>query len=101
MFHATHSPNACSTEHERSLAVEMESVDCLHCGGHTHEKIVAACDHLTGIGGEFQIARCTHCELAFTNPRPTERSIGMFYPQRYGPYEGHELGRRSRRTWKR
>jgi 2-polyprenyl-3-methyl-5-hydroxy-6-metoxy-1,4-benzoquinol methylase len=101
MSQPTHLPNACSASHDPSVAIEMEWVDCLHCGGRTHEKIVAACDHLTGTGGEFQIARCTHCGLAFTNPRPTERSIGLFYPHSYSPYEGHEFGKRSRQTWKR
>jgi 2-polyprenyl-3-methyl-5-hydroxy-6-metoxy-1,4-benzoquinol methylase len=101
MVHPTHVPHASSTARDPSVAVEMESVDCPHCGGRTHESILAARDHLTGRGGEFQIVRCTHCELAFTNPRPTQASIGLFYPRSYGPFEGHEIGKRARQTWKR
>jgi len=83
------------------VAVEMESVECPLCGGQKYETVVATADHLTRIGGEFHVVRCGRCELAFTNPRPTERSIGLFYPESYSPYSGHETGMRPRKTVRR
>jgi 2-polyprenyl-3-methyl-5-hydroxy-6-metoxy-1,4-benzoquinol methylase len=75
--------------------VELESVDCLHCGGRDHETIIVAGDHLTGIGGHFRVVRCRSCQLAFTNPRPTARSIGHFYPESYVCYAERESPRRT------
>ena len=30
---------------------------------------------------------CNACGLRFTNPRPTEATIGQFYPDQYGPHQ--------------
>jgi 2-polyprenyl-3-methyl-5-hydroxy-6-metoxy-1,4-benzoquinol methylase len=64
----------------------MESVDCLLCGGVDHETLVITHDGLTRIGGNFRVVRCRSCQLAFTNPRPTERTRGLFYPADYAPH---------------
>jgi 2-polyprenyl-3-methyl-5-hydroxy-6-metoxy-1,4-benzoquinol methylase len=60
------------------------------CGGGEHEAVLSAGDGLTGIGGTFCVVRCVDCQLAFTNPRPVPRSMGVFYPDDYAPYAGHE-----------
>jgi 2-polyprenyl-3-methyl-5-hydroxy-6-metoxy-1,4-benzoquinol methylase len=66
--------------------VELESVDCLLCGGREQETVIVAADALTRIGGNFRVVRCRDCQLAFTNPRPTARSLGQFYPADYAPH---------------
>lgn len=68
--------------------IELETVDCLHCGGDDFETEIFASDPTTGIGGMFRLVRCRNCDLAFTNPRPTPESIGPFYPDDYQPYLG-------------
>jgi 2-polyprenyl-3-methyl-5-hydroxy-6-metoxy-1,4-benzoquinol methylase len=86
---------------QRHIAIELESVGCLLCGGQDHETLVASGDHLTRIGGKFQVVKCRRCQLAYTNPRPAEQSIGLFYPDGYSPYSGHEPDPRAKRTLRR
>lgn len=79
---------------EQGVPLVVEIVDCPSCGSEDHETIVYAEDHLTRIGGSFRVARCTRCQLAFTNPRPTRQCLRRFYPENYAPYSGHEIGPR-------
>lgn len=71
-------------------AIEMETVPCLLCGGNDFEPVIESADLLTSFGGVFTVVRCLDCELHFTNPRPTEASIGHFYPNDYAPWGGQE-----------
>jgi SAM-dependent methyltransferase len=75
---------------EQSVSVELEGVDCLLCSGQDHETVIVARDSFTRIGGSFRVVRCRSCQLTFTNPRPTERSIGLFYPESYSCYAERE-----------
>lgn len=43
-------------------------------------------DRLHALPGEFAVVRCRGCGLVRTNPRPTLDSIGVYYPDTYGPY---------------
>ena len=38
------------------------------------------------IPGEYNIVKCRTCGLMRTNPRPTQETIGLYYPDDYGPY---------------
>ena len=38
------------------------------------------------IPGEFSVVKCRTCGLMRTNPRPTIETIGLYYPNDYGPY---------------
>ena len=71
-------------------SIGMETVPCLLCGGTDFEPVIQSPDILTGLGGVFTVVRCLDCELHFTNPRPTEDSIGVFYPSDYSPWAGHQ-----------
>ena len=82
-------------------SVELESIDCPMCGGGQHEAVLSAGDGLTGIGGTFRVVRCLDCQLSFTNPRPVPRSMGVFYPDDYAPYAGHEPETRPRNVARR
>jgi 2-polyprenyl-3-methyl-5-hydroxy-6-metoxy-1,4-benzoquinol methylase len=68
------------------VSVELETIDCLQCGGSDHETIVITHDRLTRLGGNFRVVRCRDCQLAFTNPRPTDRARSLFYPDNYAPH---------------
>jgi 2-polyprenyl-3-methyl-5-hydroxy-6-metoxy-1,4-benzoquinol methylase len=35
----------------------------------------------------FRIVRCSVCELAYLNPRPTEQHLLSYYPETYPPYQ--------------
>jgi 2-polyprenyl-3-methyl-5-hydroxy-6-metoxy-1,4-benzoquinol methylase len=39
-----------------------------------------------GVPGEYNIVKCLSCGLMRTNPRPTPETIGVYYPDDYGPY---------------
>jgi 2-polyprenyl-3-methyl-5-hydroxy-6-metoxy-1,4-benzoquinol methylase len=41
---------------------------------------------VSGPGLRFAIVQCRHCGLTYTNPRPTESTIGRFYPPDYRPH---------------
>ena len=86
---------------EQPVPVELETVDCLLCGGGDQETVIVAGDRLTRIGGHFRVVRCRDCQLAFTNPRPTADSLGLFYPADYSPHSEKEPGGRPRPRWRR
>jgi len=85
---------------ERVSHLEMETVGCLSCGNDDFETLIFASDPITGIGGRFRVVRCRQCQLAFTNPRPTQGSIGLFYPDSYAPYKRSDKSGRLRTRWK-
>ncbi len=67
--------------------VEWEEPDCVLCGGSRWTNLVEAPDcapHGTGLW--FAVVQCADCGLCFTNPRPSESSIGQFYPSAYRPH---------------
>ncbi len=48
-------------------------------------------DRLHGLAGEYDIVVCQQCGLMRTNPRPTPETIGYYYPDNYGPYQGTRI----------
>lgn len=48
-------------------------------------------DRLHALPGEFTVVRCATCGLMRTNPRPTRDSIGLYYPDDYGPYRSTQI----------
>lgn len=69
-------------------AVTLEHVPCpLGCqSGDAH--VLTGRDLLHDIPGRFDVVRCQGCGLMRTCPRPTAQSIGVYYPEDYGPYKG-------------
>jgi SAM-dependent methyltransferase len=68
------------------IAVELEDCPCAYCQTPGGTLVFSGRDRFHDIGGSFSVVRCTRCGLMRTNPRPTPRSIGAFYPDAYGPY---------------
>ena len=67
--------------------VLLESRPCpLGCPG-PDEPVLKGHDRLLGLAGEYMVVRCTTCGLMRTNPRPTQESIGYYYPDNYSPYK--------------
>lgn len=67
-------------------APTYEHVACPHCGQVEAEHYADLEDWLCGLEGRFRLVRCTQCGLIRQDPRPTEDSIGAFYPRDYKPF---------------
>jgi SAM-dependent methyltransferase len=94
-------PRIVALPGQQHVPVPLELVDCLLCGGSDHETVIIAPDELTRRGGNFRVVRCRNCKLAFTNPRPNERSRALFYPANYGPHLSPESSGSQRGNWRR
>ena len=70
------------------FSVNLESQPCpLGCSGGDSVLFVGR-DRLQNLPGEFSVVKCRSCGLMRTNPRPTPESMGYYYPDDYGPYQG-------------
>jgi 2-polyprenyl-3-methyl-5-hydroxy-6-metoxy-1,4-benzoquinol methylase len=81
--------------------IEWEEANCLLCGSPRWSLLVEAPDcNAAGTSLWFAVVQCQQCGLCFTNPRPSHRSIGQFYPSAYRP---HRFSRRHppRPWWRR
>jgi SAM-dependent methyltransferase len=68
--------------------VDWEECACPLCAGTTWAPLAEGPDQARGGKGLwFMIVQCHHCGLCFTNPRPSARGIGSFYPAHYGPHQ--------------
>ncbi|MDB5311816.1 MAG: ubiG 1 [Gemmataceae bacterium] len=68
--------------------VVWEDSPCPLCG-RTDEAIVLEAQDPVPADGDgllFAVVRCEHCGLTYTNPRPTPKTIGRFYPADYHPH---------------
>ena len=69
---------------DRNIVLESASC-CLGCEG-GDEILFSAHDLLHDIPGTYNVVKCRNCGLMRTNPRPAPESIGIYYPENYGPY---------------
>jgi 2-polyprenyl-3-methyl-5-hydroxy-6-metoxy-1,4-benzoquinol methylase len=86
--------------------VVWEETDCPLCGRNEGSLLNEAADQMpaSGAGLRFAIVRCRRCGLVYTNPRPTAKSLALFYPSHYAPHafriNAHDT-RRPSRFWSR
>jgi SAM-dependent methyltransferase len=69
-----------------SFDVQLEENPCPNgClpGGKT---VAAGGDVIHFVPGDYRAVRCEGCGLVRTTPRPTQETIGAYYPPDYGPY---------------
>lgn len=66
--------------------VRYEYVSCPLGCRQEDDLVLTGRDLLTGLPGEFNVVCCKACGLMRTNPRPTQATIGYYYPDDYGPY---------------
>jgi 2-polyprenyl-3-methyl-5-hydroxy-6-metoxy-1,4-benzoquinol methylase len=71
-----------------TLSLQWEETACPLCGRDEAELRAESADPTPsmGVALRFAIVQCRHCGLTYTNPRPTERTIGRFYPGDYRPH---------------
>lgn len=65
----------------------MEKISCPICNQNKFKYILTGKDNINHIPGDFEIVKCTHCSLMFTNPRPNSNEIKKYYPKVYKPYK--------------
>ncbi len=87
-----------ATTEAPGLPIEWEEVPCPLCAGPRWEPLLEAPDSSLGDSALwFAVVQCQDCGMCYTNPRPSPRSIGQFYPSVYRPHQSHAR-RRSRRV---
>ena len=67
-------------------AVAWDETACPLCGRRAAESVLEAPDAIARPGLWFAVVRCNHCQLHYTNPRPSSDCIGQFYPPGYKPH---------------
>jgi 2-polyprenyl-3-methyl-5-hydroxy-6-metoxy-1,4-benzoquinol methylase len=67
-------------------AAVWEDVPCPLCQQRDEETVLTASAPTDE--GRYRLVRCRRCGLAYLNPRPDRRTIGLFYPEEYEEYEG-------------
>ena len=85
-----------------SSDLEWEETDCPLCGSDAWRPVLEAPDNSCDEGLRFLVVQCQRCNLCFTNPRPSEASIGRFYDDAYKPHhKAVEAGPSPSAWWKR
>ena len=97
-----------------SEPLQLESAPCpLGCAP-ADERVLVGRDRILNIPGEFDLVRALArvcdpqgfraCGLMRTDPRPTPGTIGRYYPDSYGPYQGTRVAAEPaaarRKSWK-
>lgn len=78
--------------------VEVEDRPCPNGCIAQDEFVIEGGDRLHAIPGRFKVLRCMQCGLMRTNPRPTQETIGTYYPADYRPHQGTQTPAGSKRT---
>jgi SAM-dependent methyltransferase len=66
--------------------IALETVACPLCGARTFTPRGRLRDIALGVPGEFYLASCDACGLAYQNPRVRVDQLGLIYPDHYGPH---------------
>jgi SAM-dependent methyltransferase len=63
----------------------MSAADCRCplCGSSLDGLALPARDRWFGLGGDFEVRECTHCQLGVTCPRPAVETLSAYYPPEY------------------
>lgn len=95
MSTAVSSTRRTETFARRLPPVEWQEVACPLCGANDSSVVLHWRE--AELDAELRVVRCRHCDLVYTNPRPTPETIGRFYPNDYSCYELREA---ASRRWK-
>lgn len=66
--------------------INLEYINCPNKCSAESDLVLSGNDLLHNLPGLFHIYRCKNCGLERTSPRPSDDSIGFYYPESYGPY---------------
>lgn len=59
---------------------------CEVCGADDYQVLFQGRDRLHGLPGVFPVVLCRRCGLTYLNPRPSDESLGFYYPEDYSPF---------------
>lgn len=80
--------------------VDWEECGCPLCGNANCSPLVEAPDRTPGGSGMwFMVVQCHECGLCYTNPRPSQASMGLFYRGDYAPHQVLDERRLKRSHW--
>lgn len=71
--------------------VELENSLCPMGCPPKDKYVTTGHDRLHDLPGDYNIVICQTCDLMRTNPRPTPGTMGYYYPDDYGPYQGTQI----------
>jgi 2-polyprenyl-3-methyl-5-hydroxy-6-metoxy-1,4-benzoquinol methylase len=71
-----------------NIICSLEDCDCPVGCPRNDEIVLTGSDLIRELPGCFSVVKCCACGLMRTNPRPTPDTIGLYYPDDYGPYRG-------------
>lgn len=66
--------------------LELEQVPCPNGCPPDDLPVLQGQDRLHDLPGRFNVVACRHCGLMRTSPRPNPATMGLYYPDNYGPY---------------
>lgn len=71
----------------------METIQaCELCGGDAFTPVLSQRDLLLDRPEPvFRVVRCDHCDLLFTNPRPSRDELAAYYPEDYYSHYHHDF----------
>lgn len=72
----------------KNAHVLLEDMSCCLGCQKSDEFLFSAHDLFYGMPGDYNVVKCRSCGLIRTNPRPSPESMGLYYPDNYGPYLG-------------
>lgn len=71
--------------------LELESTNCHICGQGSTILLFERLDLLTKYPKKFQVVQCLQCSHVYLNPRPTPKSMKLFYPKNYPPHNNPHI----------
>ena len=71
--------------------IRLETVGCPFGHRSPPERVLSGKDQLLSLPGIFTVVQCPDCGIMWTSPRPTQETIGYYYPSDYGPHQGAKI----------
>ena len=74
------------------MKIETEELSvCPVCGSMKKEFLFKNTDRLHGISGEFGLTQCRNCKAVYLSPKPSIKSLPLYYPDDYPPHQLNPL----------
>ncbi len=71
--------------------IEYETLEvCPVCGSKESTFLFTNTDRMHGIPGKFGVNQCKDCEAVYLSPKPSLKSLSLYYPDDYPPHQANE-----------
>lgn len=78
--------------------VKWETISCPLCGSDNEKALLEKVIEPEQL--KCRMAQCNECAMVYLNPRPTQETIGHFYPENYEAYRSPRLGGNFRKRFR-